>query len=143
MGKLPVQKNHNRKSLIAGRAKPLLSSLYLNKRLEFSFLHLDESQGQTGRGWEENGILSQALLRFKSISSLDYWPPFNEKFKTYDCWPAKTKYRWPGSVPEDATWASMHIQGKECVIGHIVDNVFYVVFFDADHQFWPTEKRNT
>jgi hypothetical protein len=37
----------------------------------------------------------------------------------------------------------MHIQAKECVGGHIIGNVFYVVFLDWDHKFWPVEKRNT
>ena len=33
----------------------------------------------------------------------------------------------------------MHIQGKECVIGHVIGQVFYLVFLDCDHKFWPTD----
>jgi hypothetical protein len=49
----------------------------------------------------------------------------------------------PRHVPEDAVWASMHVQGKECVAGHIVGNVFYVVFLDKEHDFFPTELKHT
>ncbi len=37
----------------------------------------------------------------------------------------------------------MHIQNKECVIGHTLRNVFYVVFLDKEHGFYPSELKNT
>lgn len=46
-------------------------------------------------------------------------------------------------VLPDVNWCSMHIQGKECVIGYFEDNIFHVVFLDKDHEFWITKKKNT
>jgi hypothetical protein len=46
-------------------------------------------------------------------------------------------------IIEDAEWASLHIKGKERIAGHIIGNVFYVVFLDKDHRFWRTEKKHT
>ncbi len=57
--------------------------------------------------------------------------------------PDKSDFYHPKHIPEDIAWCSMHIQGKECVIGYFEDNVFYVVFLDKDHRFWITEKKNT
>lgn len=141
----PSIPKHHRKSLIEGQAKPRSDSFREKQRMEYSFLHLDENQSPLGQKlleWEEDGLLSKMVQRFKDVSSLE-WPPFNDKFKRYDTWHQNCQFKWPGNVPDDACWASMHIQGKECVIGHIVQTVFYVVFLDRNHQFWPTEKKNT
>lgn len=46
-------------------------------------------------------------------------------------------------TPPVTSWCSMHIQGKECIIGYFDDNVFYIVFLDKDHRFWITGKKNT
>lgn len=42
-------------------------------------------------------------------------------------------------------WAViMDIKGqKGRVAGHIIDNIFYVVFLDREHRFYITEKRHT
>jgi hypothetical protein len=34
---------------------------------------------------------------------------------------------------------SMHIKGLPCVAGHMVQNVFYVVFLDKHHKFFPSD----
>jgi hypothetical protein len=38
------------------------------------------------------------------------------------------------------TWAVMHITNtsKEVVVGYIEDDVFYIVFLDKNHEFWPS-----
>ena len=70
---------------------------------------------------------------------------FNKKFKSYGGFPSPEvcDYTHPKHIPEDAEWASMHIMGKPCLIGHIVGNVFYLVFLDKEHRFWITEKKHT
>jgi hypothetical protein len=38
----------------------------------------------------------------------------------------------------------MDIKGqKGRVAGHIIENVFYLVFLDKEHRFFITEKKNT
>ena len=38
----------------------------------------------------------------------------------------------------------MDVKGqKGRVAGHIIDNIFYVVFLDREHRFYITEKRHT
>lgn len=38
----------------------------------------------------------------------------------------------------------MNIKGqKPRVAGHIIDNVFYVVFLDKDHKFFPAPLKRT
>ena len=57
--------------------------------------------------------------------------------------PPESAFEHPKHVLPDVTWCTLHIQGKECIIGHIEDNVFHIVFLDKDHEFWKTKKKNT
>jgi hypothetical protein len=65
------------------------------------------------------------------------------KFTIYGSFPENSRFDYPKYITEDAIWVSMHIQGKECIAGHIIGNIFYVVFLDREHHFWPTEKKHT
>ena len=104
----------------------------------FNFKFLDPQQGQSFRDWEEQKLLSQALDVFKNYSSQKMSSAFSQRFKCYPDFPENTDFTHPRHVPEDAHWASMHLQGKPCVIGHVYGNVFYVVFLDKDHRFCIT-----
>ncbi len=55
----------------------------------------------------------------------------------------KTNYTHPEQVPQDAKWASIHLNGKFRIIGYIVKNIFYLVFLDPDHKFWNSPKKHT
>lgn len=111
----------------------------------FNFKFLDPAQGQSFGEWEQEGLLSQAFDVFKNYSSQKMASSFSERFKCYKGFPPgdKTEYQHPTHVPEDAKWASMHLQGEPCVIGHIHQNVFYVVFLDKNHKFWISELKHT
>lgn len=109
----------------------------------FSFAHLDQSQGQTLEEWEAAQKLSQMLTRFRHHGIKRISECFHpDTFKAYKQFPPRSDFKHPGSVPPDARWASMHLSGKVCVAGHIVQNIFFVVFLDQDHRFWITEKRS-
>jgi hypothetical protein len=42
----------------------------------------------------------------------------------------------------DITWAVMHITNNsiEVVAGFLEEDVFYIIFQDKDHKFWPTSR---
>lgn len=111
-----------------------------------SFRHLDREQGNNLYEWERNNILAHSIdvlagyCNDKLLTQAD-----GKKFTIYGDFPPneKTEYSFPSTVPEDANWARIHITGLQCVIGHIVNNVFYVVFLDGDHTFWKSELKNT
>jgi hypothetical protein len=109
-----------------------------------SLKHFDSSQGQKFKEWEEAGFLAKLLDRWHAHSSRTLEACLLDKgFHRYGAFPAKSEFRCPNVVPPDAIWASMHIQSKQCVAGHVIGNVFYVVFLDWDHKFWPVDKKNT
>jgi hypothetical protein len=136
--KQAIQKGANqRPNLLSGQAT--INQSIQDGLIVFNFKFLDSAQGQTFCEWEKEGILSQALDVFKNYSSQKLSSAFSTKFKSYKDFPKKTAFTHPKHVPEDARWASMHLQGKECVIGHIHQNVFYVVFLDKDHRFYISD----
>ena len=42
-------------------------------------------------------------------------------------------------VAKDAIWCKFSIGSLPRVIGHIINDNIYVVFFDIDHAFWPSK----
>lgn len=115
----------------------------LESVIVFSFKDFDPDQGQTFGQWEEQKLLAPTLERFKHYSKHTFETAQSSKFKTYKEFPSKSHFRHPKHVIEDADWTSMHLQGKECIIGHRFRNIFYVVFLDCEHKFSPSTKKHT
>jgi hypothetical protein len=113
------------------------------KKLLFSFKDFDHTQGQTFLQWERESLLSVMLDKMKEYSKKTIMEAQKAGFTIYGSFPPKSLFKQPKYITEDAIWASMHIQGKECIAGHVVDSVFHVVFLDKDHQFWLTAKKHT
>ncbi len=113
------------------------------KPISFNFGQLDTRQGQTLDNWSNSGLLLKMVTRFKDHGLKPIYDCYNDKFKCYDSFPEtkKTDFKRPSHIPEDAIWASMHLQGKECVIGHVSLDIFFVVFLDAEHRFYISEKK--
>jgi len=113
------------------------------KKLLFSFKDFDHTQGQTFSQWEKESLLNVMLDKLKEYSKKTITEAKKAGFTIYGSFPPKFLFKHPKFITEDAIWASMHIQGKECIAGHVVGSVFYIVFLDKDHKFWITEKKHT
>ena len=110
----------------------------------FSLKDFDINQGQTFKDWEENELLALAITRLRAISNLTVGQTLQQQIiKNYPKvpFPPDSEFRHPQHVPNDVVWCSMHVQGKECIIGYMVENIFYIVFLDKNHEFWKTKKR--
>jgi hypothetical protein len=114
------------------------------KELLFSFRDFDHTQGQTFQNWHESKLLPILLERIKEFCKFSRTEAMrNQCLKVYGDFPNNSVFKHPVHIAEDAEWASLHIQGKERIAGHIIGNIFYVVFLDKEHRFWPTEKKHT
>lgn len=112
----------------------------------FSFRDFDRNQGQGFEEWETEELLALACERLASLSQMTVSQAVHGeivKIYTKVDFPPISAFTYPAHVPEGVKWASMHVQGKECIIGYFEDNVFYIVFLDMHHEFWITEKKNT
>lgn len=113
------------------------------KYIVLSFRYFDRSQGQNFKEWEENEILSTATEKLSSLCQMTVSQATHQQIvKVYTKveFPPKSKFTYPKQVPDGVNWGSMHIQGKECVVGFFEDNVFNIVFLDMNHEFWPSKK---
>lgn len=120
-----------------GRKEPLIV---------FSFRDFDRNQGQSFEEWENERLLALAISKVREICQLTVGQATAQKIiKPYTKvgFPPDSGFVHPKHVLPDVIWCSMHIQGKECVIGYFEDNVFQIVFLDKDHEFWKTKKKNT
>jgi len=118
-------------------------------KILFSFKDFDVKQippGQNYENWEEEKLLSYMLQKFGNICSLNIVEAQQLKvLKIYKNFPDDSDFKPPQHIIKDVNWAViMDIKGqKGRVAGHIIENVFYVVFLDKDHRFYITGKKNT
>jgi hypothetical protein len=122
------------------------SSLDLDKdNFKVSLEHFDSSQryGSSFKDWQKKYLLAQTLntlsgyCRSPLLDQVD-----GDKFTIYGDFPKKnlTKFFHPDHVSMDANWARIHITGKIVIIGHVIENMFYLVFLDTTHSFWLTKR---
>ncbi|ACV64602.1 hypothetical protein Dtox_3909 [Desulfofarcimen acetoxidans DSM 771] len=147
MAKIP--KTKKQRSLFTGLSnnnKAKQDEQDSNSMFLFSLKDLDREQGQSLIEWEKEGILARAfeLIRNYCCSTLTSQSN-TDKFTVYGDFPPKnvTEFFHPKHIPDDALWARIHITGKQCIIGHVVRNVFYVVFLDKDHEFYKSKLKHT
>lgn len=119
-----------------------VKKLGLEENMAFSFIHMSQDQGASFEQWEEQGMLVKAMARLREYSHKKV-SQADSTYTIYGDFPPNTKFYHPKNVPPDANWARIHVDGKHIIAGHVLKNVFYVVFLDSDHSFWVTEKKHT
>ncbi len=101
--------------------------------------------GQTYQEWQKQELLAYLLDKFGHICNVNRIEAEQQKFiKVYGEFPLNSKFKNP--FPEsDLVWAVINkIKGqKGRVAGYVSGNIFYVVFLDANHHFYPSRKKNT
>lgn len=117
------------------------------RKLSFSLTKLIPTQGQTIEEWNSLGFLGLLITRMKYVGQFSVTEAYHD-----GCLTQYTKFRFPPNSnfaePKHisiSTWTTMHItaKSKEIVAGFIENDIFYIVFFDKDHDFWPSKLKNT
>tara|TARA_R110001592_G_scaffold40582_8_gene133152 strand:+ start:9688 stop:10125 length:438 start_codon:yes stop_codon:yes gene_type:complete len=116
------------------------------RKIVFSFRDFDRNQGQPFTDWEEDKLLALSLDKLSQLSQLTMAQAQQQqllKIYTKVDFPPKSEFKYPQHIKDGVTWASFHVKGKECIIGHVEDEIFHIVFLDKNHEFWISEKKNT
>lgn len=118
-------------------------------KILFSFKDFDVKQippGQNYENWQDEKLLAYMLQKFGNICSLNIVEAQQHKvLKIYGDFPIDSDFKPSQHIVKDVIWAViMDIKGqKGRVAGHLIENVFYVVFLDKEQRFYITEKKNT
>ncbi len=99
--------------------------------------------GQSYKQWEKSELLAYMLEKFGNICNVNRIEAEQQKFlKVYGAFPLNSEYRNPFPDDVELQWGViMRIGGqKGRAAGYVVANVFYVVFLDSDHRFYPSGK---
>ncbi len=118
-----------------GRKEPLIV---------LSLKDFDRNQGQSFKDWEIDELLALAISKLHEVCQLTVGQATAQQIiKPYTKvgFPPTSGFVHPKHILPDVIWCSMHIQGKECVIGYFEENIFYLVFLDKEHEFWISKKR--
>lgn len=116
-------------------------------KIVFSLKDFDKSQippGQSYADWESKGYLSYLMKKLEYISQKNMVEATQEGYiKIYGQFPPRSDFRHPPHIVPDVKWAViMKLKGqKGRVAGHIIGNVFYIVFLDIDHLFYKMKDR--
>lgn len=144
-------------SALDGKASIDLPEDTLAARCKFNFSYFDvQDASQSFEDWTLEQLISLLnKLKEYSKSPLKYWI-LQKKLNTYKSFPKKSKLSPPRHVPHQAVWARFRLEQAVRLVGfvlpddydgklhegtkrHFDSNVFYVVFLDRDHQFYPMD----
>src|SRR3546814_8635045 len=95
-----------------------------------SFRNFDRNQGQDFAMWEREQLLALAVGKLREICQLTVGQATAQRLiKPYTTagFPPQSGFFYLKHVLPGVIWCSMHIQGKECVIGYLEDNIFNIV----------------
>jgi len=117
------------------------------RNLSFSLSMHIKAEGQSIKEWSELGLLEQLFIRLKHLGQYPALTVRQKKWiKEYHKvdFPPNSKFTEPKHV-SNVTWAVLHItpKSKEVVAGYIENEVFYIIFLDKEHNFWPSSLKNT
>ncbi|HWK07269.1 MAG TPA: hypothetical protein VNS58_26740 [Puia sp.] len=117
------------------------------RKISFSFSMHISNQGQTFEEWDQSGLLAPLYTRMKFVGQYSVQEALQNKYiKQYTKvdFPPNSGFIAPKHIV-NVTWAVMHItnNSKEVVVGYIEDDIFYLIFLDKDHLFWPSTLKNT
>ena len=115
-------------------------------KLSLNFKDFDFSQcppGQTLEEWEKVRMLSRLMEKFISVCSYNRLEATQQRLlKVYGAFPENSEFSIPQHIQGDVEWGTIQRIGgqKPRLAGYIIGSVFYPVFLDKDHKFYPSNK---
>jgi len=119
------------------------------KKVLISYIYLDRAQGQSLEQWDQTpGRLLRWNNVIQNLNSLTIQQALHNKIIIkYDKidvdvhnMPRKSKWKYPQHLKDkNIIWCKIVLMNLVRIIGFLEDNIFFVVFLDENHEFYPTE----
>jgi hypothetical protein len=138
----------------------------LASRCKFNFSYFEvQEAGQSFENWDHDRLCKfLEKLKHYGQNSLQYWRTQavaggRTILEIYGDFPhGKSDFMMPKHIPRQALWGRFRLESTVRVVGFVLPperdgeihekckarfdcNTFYVVFFDAEHRFYKTEKK--
>lgn len=116
-------------------------------KLSLNFKDFDTTQcppGQTFEEWQKDGRLSELMKKFIDVCSYNRIEAEQmQLLKVYGNFPALSHFKVPPHITGEVQWGTIQRIGgqKPRLAGYIIGSVFYPVFLDKDHVFYPSKKK--
>ena len=114
--------------------------------LSFSFRYFknNDAEGQSLEDWAANGLTDSLITRLHHLSTTNITELQTQKCITnYKEFPPtnKTFFSCPPDISKKENWGVIRNIGgqKKRVAGFFKGNIFYIVFLDKEHRFWPSD----
>ncbi|NIG55069.1 hypothetical protein [Chitinophaga sp. Cy-1792] len=133
--KLPAYQREQGKRGPQGPKKP---------KLNFSLeLLIDVTEGQRLKDWEALGHLANMMEMIRHLNKYTCEEALQDgSIKQYGAFPKHSGFTEPKHLPHK-NWGAMHItkKSKEVVAGFFEENIFYIIFLDKEHAFYPVAEK--
>lgn len=145
---MPSKKTINRRDPAYIREQGKKEAVGSKERvITFSFSKHIKGEGQSIEEWNVLGLHGKLIKRIQFVGQHSvHLVKQNQWIKEYHKvdFPPNSKFTEPKHIT-NVTWAVMHLtdKSKEVVVGFIENDVFQIIFLDKEHEFWPSELRNT
>lgn len=142
-----VNQNSNPKRLVNIRDERDVPEDKIFMNINFKDVDMNQCPpGQNYSDWEDLKLLSSLMKKFESICQTTRMEAVAQKYiKVYGKFPSNSHFKCPDHIRGDVEWATIQRVGgqKIRVAGYLIKNVFYPVFLDKDHLFYPSTKKHT
>ena len=113
--------------------------------ISFSFKHFSniDGIGQSIQTWQSEALTDSLYEKLIYVTQNGITILQQEGTLTcYKRFPSVSDFSVPGDLDESLNWSVIKNIGgqKHRVAGFIENNVFYIVYLDRDHRFWPTSR---
>lgn len=118
-------------------------------KLTLNFKDFDFNQcppGQTLEEWQKNKMLDKLFHKFIEICGCTRLEAEQQGLlKVYGNFPTNSQFKIPRHIEGEVAWGTIQRIGgqKPRLAGYIIGPVFYPVFLDKDHLFFPSKKKHT
>lgn len=141
----------------------------ISRRMKFNFSFIDETQGLglniTKLSKDQSNKLITKLKEY-SRESFIHWERMkigsgnhrNSVYVNYITFPNHSNFTFPKNVPHQVEWGRFRLESGLRLVGFTIPNdyhdkihkksgcrfdinTFYIVFFDHEHNFYPTKKK--
>lgn len=111
-----------------------------------------ENAGQSFEEWDKDRIILDLNNHLKDFSRKTKKELIDDNsLVIYNEFPINSRFKYPKAIPNDGIvkWARLRISGRCRIAGFFTDgsysekDIFYVVFLDKNHDFYPVEKKHT